>query len=260
MFISLLGVIIASEGGQETSVRSNPARTLLAVLALSSGEVVATDQLIDELWGERPLGNVRNALHVNVVRLRRFLDSVGPGRGGRLVHTSSHGYLLALPPECVDAKVFEVRADRAVGLLSSSPVEAVAELRAALGLWRGAALLDAGEGLRCRAAAARLDERRLEVRKRLIEFRLDRGADDGLVSDLKQLRTEHPTDERLSELLMVGLYRTGRQGEALAVFQSVRSWLHAELGVEPGPGLRRVQQAILAQEHRNGIPDLVATR
>jgi SARP family transcriptional regulator, regulator of embCAB operon len=260
MRISVLGAMTVSGGGRERPVRPNRVRAILAVLALSCGEVVSTDQIIDELWEQRSLGNARNALQANVARLRRFLDSVEPGVGSSAVRTSSHGYVLVLPADCVDVKVFEAQADHATELLFSAPLRAIAELEAALGMWRGTALLDAGGGLRCRVEATRLEERRLDVHKKLIEARMTVGADRGVVSELKQLGAEHPGDERLSELLMLALYRSGRQGEALAVFQCIRSWLDSELGLEPGPSLRRVQQAILTQDHcLDTMPVLVGT-
>lgn len=248
MYVSLLGTMTVGGGGQERSVKPNQIKASLAVLALSCGSVVSTEQLIDELWEERPPGNAKNALQANIARLRRFLESAEPGAGGRTIHTSSHGYLLALARDCVDAKIFQVRAELGAGLLATSPAQAAATLDTALKMWRGPALLDVVGGPRCRSEAAYLNECRLNVHKKLIEARMVVGSDYGVVSELKQLVAEHPADERLSELLMLALYRGGRQSEALAVFQSTRSWLDAELGLEPGPGLRRVQQAILMQD------------
>jgi DNA-binding SARP family transcriptional activator len=248
MYIRLLGPMAVSRNGRERSVQPNQVRTTLAVLALSSGDVVATEQLIDELWEGRPPGNPRNALQANVARLRRFLERVESGVGGRAIHTSSHGYLLDLPQSSIDVGVFESRVNLGIKVLLTSPTAAIDILEQALKMWRGPALLDVGGGVRCRADASRLNERRLDAHKKLIEGRMSRAHDQGVVSELKQLAAEHPSDERLSALLMLALYRGGRQSEALAVFHSTRAWLSAELGLEPGPGLRRVQQGILAQD------------
>lgn len=248
MHIGLLGAMIIRNDDHEISVRPNQVRTMLALLALSCGKVVSTEQLIDELWAERPLNNARNALQANVTRLRRLLQSL-TGPDVELIRTSANGYLLDLPPESIDTRQFDALATAGAAHLAPAPARAAELFEAALRLWRGLALLDVNGGQACRTELVRLTERRLDVRKQLAEARLSTGYSHGLVSEIKQLVAEHPSDERLSELLMMALYRGGRQSEALAVFQSIRAWLGAEFGLEPGPGLRHAQQAILNQDN-----------
>ncbi|MEU8180135.1 AfsR/SARP family transcriptional regulator [Micromonospora sp. NPDC049044] len=245
--IGLLGTTILRHDGRETSVRPNQARTILALLALSCGRVVSTEQLIDELWADRPLGNARNALQANVARLRRLLASL-VGLDADLVRAEANGYLLDLQPDAVDAKRFDDLARAGSACLLTDPARAAGLFEAALQQWRGMPLLDVAGGHTCRAVTVRLSERRLDVRKQLAEANLVRGATHGLISEIKQLVAEHPSDEQLSELLMLALYRSGRQSEALAVFHNIRSWLGAEFGLEPGPRLHQVQHAILNQD------------
>jgi DNA-binding SARP family transcriptional activator len=248
LVVNLLGSVAVSCNGQEHLIKSNQMRTTLTVLALSCAAVVSIEQFVDELWEGSPPSNAKNALQANIARLRRFLDSVDPEVGGRVIRTSTHGYWFDFPSDHIDIHAFEARADLGASLLASSPTDAVLVLEDALRMWRGPALLDVVGGPRCRSEAVLLNERRLDVHKTLIEARMIVGTDRGVVSELKQLVTKRPADERLSALLMLALYRGGRQGEALAVYQMTRSWLHAELGLEPGPELRRVQQAILLQD------------
>ncbi|MEV6598106.1 AfsR/SARP family transcriptional regulator [Actinoplanes sp. NPDC051346] len=233
---------------QDISVQPNRVRTILALLALSCGKVVSTEQFVDELWAERPPTNTRNALQASMTRLRRLLQSI-TGPNVEVIRTSTNGYLLDLPPESVDSKRFDGLASRGAALLSTEPARAYEVLESALRIWRGTALLDVNSGALCRSEAVRLTERRLDVRKQIVEARLAIDSHHGLVSELKQLVAEHPSDERLSELLMVALYRSGRQSDALAAFHAVRSWLASEFGLEPGPRLRQMQQAILNQDN-----------
>ncbi|MFF8290564.1 BTAD domain-containing putative transcriptional regulator [Streptomyces sp. NPDC016309] len=228
--------------------------SVLALLALAPGQPVPVDQLMDELWGDERMANAKNALQANVTRLRRLLASVA-GRDGRdLVRTVGTGYVLDVPAESVDAHRFAGLADRGAALVGPDPALAVRLLEKALGMWRGSALLDVSEGFRCRSASVRLEERRLTAHEDLVTAKLAVGVERVPVPELRQLAAEHPGRERLSELLMLALYRDGRQTEALDVFHRARRRLAEDLGVEPGRSLHAVYEAILHQDDTLGRP------
>ncbi|WP_199812436.1 AfsR/SARP family transcriptional regulator [Streptomyces sp. NRRL S-337] len=245
--VGLLGPLQVAHRGKSYGVGPNRARALLAVLALSAQEVVSIDFLIDELLTDRPWKNPKNALQAGVHRLRDALERITGTPGTLMVRTSANGYLLDVPPSRVDAHRFDTLAAQGAALLPHAPDEAVTVLEKALALWRGDALLDVLGGLRCQNQMSRLASQRLSTLEDLYEAKLV-GGGYRVVNGLEQLALEHPERERLTELLMVALYRSGRQQEALATFQRVRSWLQDELGVEPGRKLRSLQRAILTQD------------
>jgi SARP family transcriptional regulator, regulator of embCAB operon len=246
MEIELLGSVSLRHARRTFGVASRKVRTVLALLALSPDLPLSLDVLADELWADKPVANVRNALQANIARLRKLLFDVTGERD--VVRTVSSGYLLNVPRESVDAQRFRDLAARGAALLDTDPREAIALLEQALRLWRGPALLDVADGARCRISAEQLNERRLTVQEDLIAALLRVGEHRGLAHDLRQLVAENPARERLSEYLMLSLYRDGRQSEAVSVFHRTRQWLGAELGLEPGPGLRRLYQSILLQD------------
>ncbi|WP_158895016.1 AfsR/SARP family transcriptional regulator [Amycolatopsis anabasis] len=248
MEIELLGSLSLQHNGRRFGVGSRKVRSVLALLALSPGSALSFDQITDELWADKSMSNVRNALQANIARLRKLLETITGQGGEELVRTVSSGYLLDVPAESVDTHRFLSLARHGAGLAESRPHDAIGVLREALLLWRGPALLDVAEGTRCRAAATHLDERRLTVQEDLIGARLAVGEERGVVHELKQLVVENPGRERLSEYLMLALYRSGRQSEAVSVFHRTRNWLRAELGLEPGRALRQLYQAILVQD------------
>ncbi len=235
-------------GSHARNLGANRVRTLLAVLAFTPGEVVSVDLLMEELSTDQDSKNPKNALQANMRRLRISLESMTGVPGNLLVRTSANGYLLDLPPDAVDAHRFDGLATRGSALFHVSPHEAARILDEALRLWRGQALADVAGGLRCTAYANRLAGRRLGALEDLYEARLSIGREAAVVSALEQLACEHPERERMAELLMLALYRMGRQGDALAVFQRVRAWLNTELGLEPRKKMRRIQEAILMQD------------
>ncbi|MGC4978095.1 AfsR/SARP family transcriptional regulator [Streptomyces sp. DT199] len=228
--------------------------SVLALLALAPAQPVPFDQLVDELWGDERIANAKNALQANVTRLRKLLAAVTGREGRDLVRTVGTGYLLDVEPASVDAHRFAVLADEGASLVGRGPAAAVHVLEEALGMWRGAALLDVSEGFRCRTASVRLEERRLTAYEDWVTAKLAVGAERVPVPELRQLATEHPGRERLSELLMMALYRDGRQSEALDVFHQARRRLADDLGVEPGRSLHTVYEAILHQDDVLGRP------
>lgn len=246
--IQVLGSVTLVHDGQRFEVSSRRVRTVLALLALSWRTPLRFEYLMDELWADKSLGNARNALQASMVRLRRMLERVTGRPGDTLVRTVGGGYLLDVQHDAVDANRFLDLAERGARHVEREPELAIELLERALLLWRGAALSDVGDGLRCRIEAARLDERRLAAREDLITAKLTSGASRAVLPELWELTSEYPERERFSEQLMLALYRSGRQTEALDVFHHTRKRLASEMGLEPGRALRQLYQAILVHD------------
>jgi DNA-binding SARP family transcriptional activator len=228
---------------------------VLALLLLHANEVVSTDRLIDDLWGESPPESAANMLQGYVSHLRKTLEP-GSHRGEHEVLLSRPpGYLLQLRPDQFDAERFERLTGEGRQALNDGDAEAAADrLRAALALWRGGALDDLAYEEFARADIDRLDELRLQTLEDRIDADLALGRHDRLVGELHELVDRHPLRERLRAQLMAALYRCGRQAEALEVYRDARRALRDELGIEPGPALRELEQAILRQDPALGTP------
>ncbi|WP_369387655.1 BTAD domain-containing putative transcriptional regulator [Streptomyces sp. CG1] len=249
MEINLLGPISVENDGVSAGIGANKVRALLATLALEAGMAISHAELVDELWSGNPLENTLNALQVTVTRLRKVLDRVaGRSSGASMLKAVHNGYVLTVPPECIDGNRFLDLAAEGTAALRERLERAVRVLEASLSLWRGSALLDAGDGLRCRGAAALFEERRLVVLEELASARLATCRENEAIPELQRLVAQFPLRERFSELLMLALYRTGRQGEALEAFRVVGRRLDEQLGVPPGHGLRACHARILAQD------------
>jgi DNA-binding SARP family transcriptional activator len=248
--IELLGTVSVTVEGYRHPVRADKVRGLLAALALNPGWPVSLDELVDELWPrDKTLGNARNAVQAHAARLRRCLDSwCRPQTGSALLRTVGNGYLLDLPPDHVDGNRFLDLVMRGAADLDDHPQRAADLLQRGLQLWRGPALIDAGDGPRCRAAAELYEERRVTAWEDLISARLALGQERRAVPELRQLVTRYPLRERFCEQLMLALYRCGRQSEALELFHRTRRRLDSELGLEPGPPLRRRYAEILSHD------------
>lgn len=219
-------------------------RALLAILLLNAGEVVSSDRLIDALWGERPPETAAKALQVYVSQLRKAL-------GGSLILTRSPGYVLELDSHEVDAERFRRLHEEGRAVASEDPARARRLLAEALGLWRGPPLADFTYEPFAQAEVGRLEELRLAALEERIAADLAAGDHAGLVGELEPLIAGHPHRERLRRLLMLALYRSGRQAEALDAYRDARAALTEELGIEPSRELRELQEAILRQD-----PDL----
>ncbi len=255
MEINVLGPLYLAHGSKRYTMSSKRASVVLTMLALSPGVPVSSDRMVDELWAEQPMANARNALQANVRRLRKLLQSV-TGTTEPL-HTVSSGYLLDVPVASVDAHRFLELADTGAELVDGDPHRAIVTLESALALWRGPALMDARDGMRCRIQADHLEERRITAYEDLTAAKLSVDAARVPVSELRQLAVEHSGRERLSELLMLALYRDGRQAEALEIFHGARRRLAVDLGLEPGRALHRAYEAILRQDETLGEPRCV---
>ncbi|MDF8264572.1 AfsR/SARP family transcriptional regulator [Luteipulveratus flavus] len=246
MYISLLGPLTIQHGDQEKGISSKQARTLLAVLALSSGNVVSSQRLVSEFWEDEDVRNSRNALQAVVSRLRRVLRDLSSD--STTLETVGEGYRLNIKRFQVDAFEFAARMQRAQGVRQESPAESLELTEAALALWRGHALEGLGDLPCLRAEQARLTESRLAALELVAELRLETGDVRMALGDLRHLAEVHGNRERLCELLMLALYRDGRQMEALDVFRRTSSRLRSEIGVDPSRGLRRVHHLILTQD------------
>lgn len=246
--VELLGPLRVTVGDRHGAIGASRVRALLALLALSPGEVISMDFLLDEFFFEQASKNPKNALQANVRRLRAFVESATGTPGHLLVETSANGYVLNLGRQAVDAHQFTGLAARGAALVHEQPHEAHALLEKALQLWRGPALLDVTGGRHSQAHANQLNNQRLGALEDLYEAQLVIGRARNIANELGQLAMEHPERERISMLLMLALYQTGRQADALAAFNRVRTWLSTELGLEPGKRIRRLQQAILTQD------------
>ena len=244
----ILGPLEASRRGQPLELGVGKQRALLVLLLLRAGEVVSTDRLIDALWGERPPPSALNSVHIYVSQLRKALGN------GRL-ETHGRGYLLALEPEQLDLGRFDRLLGDGRDLLASGEADRAAEaLRGALRLWRGPPLSDVAFEPFAQAEIARLEELRLAALEERIEADLVLGRHAELVPELEGLIREHPLRERLRAQLMLALYRSGRQSEALDAYQQARRLLSTELGLEPGRTLRELEAAILRQDAQLQLP------
>jgi DNA-binding SARP family transcriptional activator/streptogramin lyase len=238
----ILGPFEVSKSGERLEVGVGKQRALLLLLLLHGGEVVSTDRLIDALWDERPPASALNSVHVYVSQLRKALGN------GRL-ETRGRGYLLTLEPEELDLGRFErlLREGREL-LAIGEPDRAANALRSALELWRGSPLPDVASEAFAQGEIARIEELRLAALEERIEADLILGRHTELVPELERLVREHPLQERLRAQLMLALYRSGRQSEALETYQQARRLFSSELGLEPSRALRELEAAILRQD------------
>jgi DNA-binding SARP family transcriptional activator len=233
----ILGPLEVSDETGHVALGGPRQRGLLAMLVLEAGRVVPTDRLIDQLWGEAPktaTASLQNA----VGRLRRAL-------GADILETRPPGYLLSVRPDQIDARRFE----RVLLDARRLPVqERRDQLQAALGLWRGPALADFAFDDFAQAEIRRLEELRLTAVGDRIDTDLELGRHGDVIGELEALVRDHPLRETFRRQLMLALYRAGRQAEALDVYQDARARFVGELGIEPGPELKRLQSEILRHE------------
>jgi predicted ATPase/DNA-binding SARP family transcriptional activator len=231
--IRVLGPIEVQAPGHPAVSPAPALRALLARLATTPGRLVSADALIDALWGEELPADAANALQIRVSKLRRALTRAGLDADALV--TRAPGYLLAVPADAVDAYRFD-------------QLVAAGAHDEALGLWRGPALADAGDSEWARAERGRLEEKRLAAAEDRLERLVGAGRHAEAVAELEGLIAEHPLRERLYRLLMLALYRGGRQADALAVHQRLRARLADELGIDPSPDLQALTEAILRQQ------------
>src|SRR5262245_62103242 len=220
----ILGPLTVIVDGSPVTLGAAKTRILLASLLLRRGNVVPVDDLVDRLWDHDPPAGARNAVHTYVRRLRNAL-----GAAGRLIRTEPAGYLIEVPERVVDVDQFRGHVARArVAAASGDTVAEGRELRAGLGLWRGAPLADVPSDALHRNEVSRLVEERLQALERRVDIDLDAGQHGELVAELRSLTVQYPLRERLWYQLMLALYRSHRQAEALTTFRDVSIVLRDE--------------------------------
>jgi DNA-binding SARP family transcriptional activator/ABC-type branched-subunit amino acid transport system substrate-binding protein len=243
-----LGSLEVVEGDRPLALGGPKQRAVLAILLLHRGEVVSTDRLIEELWEERPPATAAKTVQVYVSNLRKAL-------GNGVLVTQGHGYLLRTSAGQLDCDRFDALVGEARrALRDGNARDGSDRLRQALTLWRGRALEDFAYERFAQSARAELEEQRLAALEDRIDADLALGEHAALIAELEALVREHPLHERLHAQLMLALYRSGRQADALEHYQSARRALIDQLGIEPGPALRELERSILAQD-----PSLEAT-
>lgn len=246
MEFRILGPMEVRDGDRRLDVPAGRARALLAMLVLHAGDAVSSERLVDELWGEQPPPTASTVVQLHVLKLRKLLEPDRQDLGHpKLLVTQGNGYRLAIEPGDVDAGRFKHLVDEASG----QPAELRSELLAeALALWRGPALADFTYHPFAQSTIAALGELRLAALEGRIEADLELGRDQGLMAEIDPLVAEYPFRERLRGLQMLALYRAGRQADSLAAYRTARDLLVDELGIEPGPGLREIEAAVLRQD------------
>ncbi len=243
MELRILGPFQAfDDSGREVALPTGRERALLAALVLRRGEVVSVDSLVEALWGDTAPSTAVKAVQGYVSHLRRVL-----GSDGALI-TQAPGDALRVPAEAVDAHRFETLAAEAWRTLQDDAEAALGAFARALAFWRGPALVEFAFADFAQREIRRLEELRLETVEGRFEAMLQLGRHGAVVAELETRVAEHPLRERLRGQLMLALYRSGRQAEALEVYRDVRRLMADELGLEPGGELQRLERAILAQD------------
>ncbi len=244
--LRVLGPLEALSDGVALTLGGRKERTALALLAADVGKVVATDDLIDGIWGDEPTAAARSTLHTYISNLRSRVGDVIVRDGG--------GYRLEIEPDQVDAFVFEHAVSNARELAEADQAQAAQTLRQALALWRGRPYADVAGSPPLDVEARRLEELRLEAVEARIDAELALGRHAELAGELEVLCEENPVRERFRAQHMLALYRSGRQAEALRAYQKTRAYLADELGLDPTPELQELERLILTQD-RSLLPD-----
>ena len=241
--IRVLGPLEVLCGATPVAISGRKERALVVLLALHAGHMVPTDTLIEALWGAGPPPSAEASLRVLVARVRKALAGTGVRD---VVRTRAPGYLLDGAE--VDTQLFErLSAQGRAELAAGCPRAASATLGEALALWRAERLAETGSAA-LRAESARLEEARLAAVEARIEADLGCGRHAELVGELELLCRAQPLREQLCAHRITALYRCGRQGDALGAYQQLRATLADELGIDPSPGLRRLETAVLTQD------------
>ncbi|MEU6541014.1 BTAD domain-containing putative transcriptional regulator [Streptomyces sp. NPDC047000] len=244
---SVLGPVRAWRGEDEIELGPPQQRAVLAALLLAEGSQVLASALVDAVWGTRAPASARGILRTYVHRLRKGLEPAAD-TASSVIRSTGDGYQLRTPPKALDLHVFRgLLAQAEQARRAGDDNGAVTCLRDALGLWRGTALAGV-RGEYAQTQRQRLDELRLSAEAARITADLELGAHAKVTAELTGLVAEHPLDERFRELLMLALYRSGRQAAALATYREAQTLLAGELGVDPGPALQAMYQRVLRRD------------
>jgi class 3 adenylate cyclase len=237
----ILGPLEVSGAAQPVALGGAKQRALLVLLVVRANELLPTERIVEELWGGSPPPTATKTVQVYVSQLRKAF-------GRELLETRGPGYVLHAADDAVDARRFERLLGEARRVLGTDAAAAARLLEQALGLWRGEALAEFAYEPFAAGEIQRLAELRLAARELLLQARVELGGHAESVPDLEALVREHPLRESLRRLLMLALYRSGRQADALAAYQDARAALVDELGLEPGHALQELERAILRQD------------
>src|SRR5580658_6880575 len=246
----LLGPLEARDEERRVELGRPKQRVLLAVLLVHANDVVSLDRLIEELWGAEPPPQAAASPQTYVSNLRRALEPGRPPRApSRVLVSQPPGYRLVVGAGDLDAARFAALATEGHRLLEAGrPAAAAGVLREGLGLWRGPALAEVADEGFAQAERNRLEELRVAALEDRLAADLDLGGHAAAVAELEDLAGRYRFRERLHGLLMLALYRSGRQGEALQAFAAARRALADELGIDPGRWLRQLETGILRQD------------
>jgi DNA-binding SARP family transcriptional activator len=249
MRFEILGNLRVIGGGAVHTLSAPKVALLLSALLAKGNQITPADRLIRELWEDAPPRRAADGLHVYISHVRKFLVAVDGKRGPDAIRTESSGYSLRLEPGELDLHDFQGRmAEGRRGLQQQEPAAAVAALEAALGVWRGPAFGGLHGGPIVKGFASWLEESRLECLELLMSAQLAAGREREAVGPLRALVRDYPLRESFCRLLMLALYRSDRSADALKVYQRSRDRIVAEIGLEPGRGMRRLHQAILTSD------------
>ncbi len=245
MTFGLIGPLFARANGDDLPIQAGKQRALLAMLLLNAGQVVSVDELAECLWGSRPPASARVSIQNYVKRLRQALARAGCP----LIITRAGGYLITADDADIDVWCFGARLGEArAAALGGCWETAAAKAAAALALWRGEPLVDAGSDLLAQREVPRLTEMHLQALETSFDAGLRLGRHADAISELRRLTRVHPLRERMHALLMLALYQDGQQAAALACYRAAREVLISEAGVEPGAELTSLHQRILAAD------------
>lgn len=240
----ILGELQVTQDGAPRDLGPLRQRSVLARLLIRANQPIPTERLMEELWPDEVPDTARHRLHVHISKLRAVLGD----ERERLAHDTA-GYRLRVEPDLVDASRFEALvADGRRELADGDPAAADRRLREALALWRGPALVEFADEPFASSEATRLEQLRLTALEDRYNAELALGLDGQLIEELRARTLEQPYREAFWEQLMLALYRAGRQADALQAYGEARTRLADELGIEPGPALRRMEQRVLAHE------------
>lgn len=244
----LLGPLEIRDNGRTIQVERGQPRTLLTLLLLNANEPVSLERIVDHLWPDDPPASAAKSVQVHVSRLRKALS--GDGRSARArIETCGSGYAIAVEAGELDIERFRVFIAKATEASGVGNAAGASELiREALALWRGPPLADLAESPAAKPDIAALEELRLRAQEELIEAELALGRYAYVIPELDALVRRHPLRERLRAQLMLALYQSGRQADALQAYQDARHVLASEVGLAPGPKLRDLERAILRQD------------
>jgi DNA-binding SARP family transcriptional activator/WD40 repeat protein/KaiC/GvpD/RAD55 family RecA-like ATPase len=248
--VDVLGQLRAMRAGRMLDIGGTKEQRVLAVLAAARGDVVLVDELVEALWASSPPRTAERSVHAYVARLRKAIEpSRERGAPPRFIVTEGRGYRLTLGEELLDSVRFErLTSSARESIASGHALRGRRALDEALWLWRGTPFQDHFDADRCARESRRLEDLHELAIEDLTSARLELGEAADIVPDLEALVRSHPLREQLWANLMLALYRSGRQAEALRTFQRARAVLVEELGIEPGPELHYLESRILAQD------------